>query len=59
MQMPTDQTAYYQTVWEIVRQVPPGQVVTFGQIAVMIPPAKMILSQKSTDGLGRAGWAMR
>jgi methylated-DNA-protein-cysteine methyltransferase-like protein len=38
MQMPPDQAVYYQTVWDIVRQVPPGQVVTFGQIAAMIPP---------------------
>lgn len=38
MQMPPDQQAYYEAVWEIVRQVPPGQVVTFGQIAAMIPP---------------------
>jgi methylated-DNA-protein-cysteine methyltransferase related protein len=37
MQMPPDKTAYYETVWDIVRQVPPGQVVTFGQIAAMIP----------------------
>jgi methylated-DNA-protein-cysteine methyltransferase-like protein len=37
MQRPPDQEAYYQIVWEIVRQVPPGQVVTFGQIAAMIP----------------------
>ena len=36
--MPPDQSAYYETVWEIVRQVPPGHVVTFGQIAAMIPP---------------------
>jgi methylated-DNA-protein-cysteine methyltransferase-like protein len=25
-------------VWEIVRQIPPGQVTTYGQIAGMIPP---------------------
>ena len=37
MQGPPDQQAYYETVWEIVRQVPAGQVVTFGQIAAMIP----------------------
>ena len=37
MQGPPDQTGYYETVWDIVRQVPPGQVVTFGQIAAMIP----------------------
>lgn len=38
MHNPPDQTAYYETVWDVVRQVPPGQVVTFGQIAAMIPP---------------------
>jgi methylated-DNA-protein-cysteine methyltransferase-like protein len=25
-------------VWEIVRQIPPGRVSTYGQIAAMIPP---------------------
>jgi methylated-DNA-protein-cysteine methyltransferase-like protein len=25
-------------VWEIVRQIPPGQVTSYGQIAAMIPP---------------------
>lgn len=30
--------AYMELVWEIVRQVPEGQVTTFGQIASMIPP---------------------
>ena len=35
---PPDKTAYYETVWDIVRQVNSGQVVTFGQIAAMIPP---------------------
>ena len=30
---------HFQTlVWEIVRQVPPGNVATYGQIAGMIPP---------------------
>ncbi len=29
---------YFRTVWEIVRQVPTGQVTTFKQIAEMIPP---------------------
>lgn len=36
--MPPDRDSYFQTVWEIVRQVPRGRVVTFGQIAAMIPP---------------------
>jgi len=37
MPQPPDQQQYYETVWDIVRQVPRGQVVTFGQIAAMIP----------------------
>jgi methylated-DNA-protein-cysteine methyltransferase related protein len=35
---PKDQNAYNALVWEIVRQVPAGQVTTYGQIAAMIPP---------------------
>ena len=32
-----DQQAYYEQVWHLVRQVPPGRVVTYGQIAQMLP----------------------
>lgn len=35
---PPNQPVYYEQVWEFVRQVPQGQVVTYGQIAQMIPP---------------------
>ncbi|MFN8488899.1 MAG: MGMT family protein [Caldilineaceae bacterium] len=35
---PPNQPAYYEQVWTLVRQVPHGQVVTYGQIAQMIPP---------------------
>lgn len=35
---PPDPKAYFATVWHIVRQVPAGQVTTYGQIASMIPP---------------------
>lgn len=34
---PPNQQAYYEQVWELVRQVPYGKVVTYGQIAQMIP----------------------
>jgi methylated-DNA-protein-cysteine methyltransferase-like protein len=34
---PPDQQAYYEDVWDLVRQVPPGKVATYGQIAQMIP----------------------
>ncbi|KXK14010.1 MAG: methylated-DNA--protein-cysteine methyltransferase [Chloroflexi bacterium OLB15] len=33
----SDPEAFNRIVWEIVRQVPEGQVTTFGQIAGMIP----------------------
>jgi methylated-DNA-protein-cysteine methyltransferase related protein len=35
---PPDRQAYYAQVWEIVRQIPPGKVSTYGQIAALIPP---------------------
>jgi len=35
---PHNQDAYYAQVWELVRQVPYGKVVTYGQIAKMLPP---------------------
>ncbi len=34
---PPNQQAYYEKVWHLVRQVPYGKVVTYGQIAQMIP----------------------
>jgi methylated-DNA-protein-cysteine methyltransferase-like protein len=30
--------AYFEKVWEIVRQIPPGRVSTYGRIAAYIPP---------------------
>ena len=33
-----DRMAYHQIVWDIVRQIPPGQVSTYGRIAGLIPP---------------------
>ena len=35
---PPDPSAYNALVYEIVRQVPAGRVVAYGQIAAMIPP---------------------
>ena len=35
---PPDQQAYYEDVWQLVRQVPHGKVATYGQVAQMIPP---------------------
>jgi methylated-DNA-protein-cysteine methyltransferase-like protein len=35
---PPDQQAYRQQVWDLVRQIPPGRVASYGQIALMLPP---------------------
>jgi methylated-DNA-protein-cysteine methyltransferase-like protein len=40
-----DRMAYHQIVWQIVRQIPPGQVSTYGRIAGLIPPIHGISEQ--------------
>ena len=35
---PPNQKAYYEQVWDLVRQVPAGKVTTYGNIAKMLPP---------------------
>ncbi|MCX6049727.1 MAG: MGMT family protein [Chloroflexi bacterium] len=35
---PPNQQSYYEQVWQLVRQVPYGKVVTYGQIAQLLPP---------------------
>jgi methylated-DNA-protein-cysteine methyltransferase-like protein len=35
---PPNQQAYYEQVWTLVRQIPPGKVASYGQIALLIPP---------------------
>jgi len=34
---PPNQQAYYEQVWNLVRQIPRGKVASYGQIAMMIP----------------------
>lgn len=35
---PPNARRFFETVWDIVRLIPPGQVSSYGQIASMIPP---------------------
>ena len=35
---PPNQQAYYEQVWDLVRQIPKGKVAAYGQIALMLPP---------------------
>lgn len=56
---PPDQQAYYEQVWELVRQVPYGRVVTYGQIAQMIPaPAGVEIEEYKAFGPRWVGGAM-
>ena len=48
---PPDTFIFNNQVWEIVRQVPPGKVTTYGQIAKMIPPPGD-MPQRSYDAFG-------
>ncbi len=43
MRNPPDPQSYNALVWEIVKQIPPGIVSTYGQIASMIPPPEGVL----------------
>ena len=56
---PPNQPAYYEQVWTLVRQVPHGKVVTYGQIAQMIPlPAGMDPQEYKAYGPRWVGDAM-
>ena len=46
--------AFNEKVWEIVRQIPPGKVTSYGQIAAMIPPPEG-MNPKSYDAFA-ARW---
>ena len=35
---PFNQQAFYEQVWNLVRQVPRGKVVTYGRVAQLLPP---------------------
>ena len=54
-----DQRVYSEQVWNLVRQVPHGKVVTYGQIAQMLPPpAGVLLEEYKTFGPRWVGEAM-
>ena len=52
---PAARAAFYQQVWRIVRQVPPGRVATYGQVAALIPPPPGIDPEEYAAH--RARWA--
>jgi methylated-DNA-protein-cysteine methyltransferase-like protein len=51
---PPDPEGFNVTVWDIVRQIPSGQVSTYGQVAALIPPPQGV-SEKDYQAWG-ARW---
>lgn len=51
---PPNPQAFNESVWHIVRRVPPGRVTTYGHIASLIPPPET-LTLKDYDAFG-ARW---
>ena len=39
---PSDAHLFNLQVWELVRQIPPGKVATYGQIATLLPPPEKL-----------------
>ena len=57
---PPDAASFFETVWEIVRQIPPGKVSSYGQIASMIAPGADIEPTRMRNLAPRwVGTAMR
>jgi methylated-DNA-protein-cysteine methyltransferase-like protein len=48
---PPDPIIFDHQVWDLVRQIPPGKVATYGQIARMIPPPEGV-EEKAYRALG-------
>jgi methylated-DNA-protein-cysteine methyltransferase-like protein len=56
---PPDPVSFNAQVWEIVRQIPPGKVATYGQIASLIhPPGDMNVKDYKAFGARWVGGAM-
>lgn len=54
-----DRYAYHQLVWEIVREIPPGKVSTYGRIAGLLAPIHGMSEQAySARGARMVGGAM-
>ena len=57
---PPNAQAFFATVWDIARQIPPGKVSSYGQIASMIPPDDYTDAQRMRRlGARWVGTAMR
>jgi len=56
---PANRTAYFELVWELVRQIPAGKVSTYGQLAAYLtPPAGLGERAYQVRGARMVGGAM-
>lgn len=56
---PPDRMAYFEHVWELVRQIPAGKVSTYGRLAAYVPPPKgMSIRAYEVRGARMVGGAM-
>ena len=56
---PSDRMAYFELAWELVRQIPPGKVSTYGRIAAYLsPPKGMSIRAYEVRGARMVGGAM-
>ena len=56
---PANRTAYFESVWELVRQIPVGRVSTYGRLAAyLLPPAGMSHRAYEVRGARMVGGAM-
>ena len=46
---------FYQSIWQLARQIPPGKVATYGQLAALVPPVEGLSA--SDYAAFRARWA--
>jgi methylated-DNA-protein-cysteine methyltransferase-like protein len=59
MSFSASQQAYFNEVWNFVRQVPPGKLVTYGQIAMSLPqPQDFDFNEQTVSTAQLVGSAM-
>ena len=59
MANPPDRAAFFELVWDMVRQIPSGKLTTYGRIAAYLPPPEgMSIRAYEVRGARMVGGAM-
>jgi methylated-DNA-protein-cysteine methyltransferase-like protein len=57
--IPANKAAFYESIWDLVRQIPAGKVTTYGRLASLLPPpAGMSENAYRVRGARMVGGAM-